>query len=453
MENRGERDPTFGTANDVRGEFADSAVDGHVALFYDSRASQLATAAAFVDHSLRTGRQCLYIADDNDPDRVRSAFETAGIDVESRVEARDLLIRNASDVYLSGGGTIGELVEALRQACHDSVAAGYEGLSVAGENTWSFRTGAAFDGVVEFEAEFDACCPEIPATTLCQYNLDRFDETAVAKALWTHEHVVYDGLLCENPYYVPPEEYDGMDDPSANAALMLEQTYDLERTRRRIERSEQRLSVVDRILRHNVRNDLNVVLGHLDLLRKRCEFDDEEREILDTASRVAERVVERAEKSQYVQQTLSESSVEPVELASVVDAAVAEVIESHPAAEISVAGARDRTVLADTNLRTALVELLTNAVVHQETDAPEAELSITETDRYAVVEVANDGPPIPEADRRALAEGEETPLNHADGVGLWLVKWVVDNSGGALWFPDGGDDRCRVAVGLRPVED
>jgi len=451
MTSRGRED--FGSATDVRREFAAPEVDGHIALFYDSRDAQLATAAAFVDHSLRTGRQCLYIADDNDPDRVRSAFETAGIDVSGRTDAGDLCIRCAEEVYLSTDATTEELIEALREACHDSVAAGYEGLSVAGENTWSFRTGAAFDGIVEFEAEFDACCPDVPATTLCQYNLDRFDETALAKALWTHEYVVYDGLLCENPYYVPPEEYAGMDDPSANAALMLEQTHDLERTRRRIERSEQRLSVVDRILRHNVRNDLNVVLGHLDLLRERCEFDGEERELLDTASRVAERVVDRAEKSQYVQQTLSESTVEAVSLPSVVEAAVTDVVESHPAAEISVAGTRDRTVLADTNLRTALVEVLTNAVVHQETDAPEAEVVVSDTDRYAVVEVANDGPPIPESDRRALAEGGETPLNHADGVGLWLVKWIVDNSGGALWFPDGGDDRCRVAVGLRPVED
>jgi hypothetical protein len=32
----------------------------------------------------------------------------------------------------------------------------------------------SYDHVVDFEADFDATCPDLPVTALCQYDLDRF---------------------------------------------------------------------------------------------------------------------------------------------------------------------------------------------------------------------------------------------------------------------------------------
>lgn len=71
-------------------------------------------------------------------------------------------------------------------------------------------------------------------------------------------------------------------------------------------------------------------------------------------------------------------------------------------------------------------------------------------DGPVTIEVRNDGEGIPEPDRQALQEGIRTQLSHGLGLGLWLVKWVVDNSGGRLRFPE--DDGCRVRIELRALD-
>ena len=49
---------------------------------------------------------------------------------------------------------------------------------------------------------------------------------------------------------------------------------------------------------------------------------------------------------------------------------------------------------------------------------------------FALVEVHDDGPGIPEHERAVFDATAETPLSHSDGLGLWLVNWLVDDEGG-----------------------
>ncbi len=438
----------------IRTEFARRDLDRHLALFYDSRTAQLEVAAAFVADALRRDRRCLYLAEANSPTRIRAALEATEIDVSARLAAGDLEIRDAETVYLGSDFDPDRMIETLETACEDSLEAGYEGFSVAGENTWCFHTDETFDHVLEFEADFDAACPEMPVTALCQYDLDRFGERSIAKALWTHRQVVYRYTVCENPYYVPPAEYRRSSDPRLNARLMLEQLHDLARSKRRIERREQRLAVVNRVLRHNVRNDLNAVLGNLSLVGENADdLDAESRERLETAEQCAREVVETAEKARTVQRTIADRSIESLDLDPIVDAAVRRVESSYPAATIDRTGDGSTTVLADAALEEALVELLTNGIVHQADAEPTVTLAVSTRPTEVVLTVENPGEPIPESDQRALRQGVETPLEHGSGLGLWLVKWIVDRSGGRLRFPDGDGSRCRIAVELRTAGD
>lgn len=399
------------------------------------------TVSAFVETALRENRRCLYLADDNAPAEIRSALRAAGIDVDARENADDLEVREAAEVYLDDGFDGERTVRVLERAAVDAIEGDYEGLTVAGENTWCFHDEMAFDEVIEFETEFDARASDLPITALCQYDVGRFDERSLAEALRVHERIVYRGIVCENPHFVPPTKYADRSGPETNARMMLEQTHDLARSSRDIERREQRLAVVNRILRHNVRNDLNAVLGNLSLLRNAASLDGPARDHLDTARRVAERIVETAEKARYVQPTATDPTLETADVDGVVAEAVERTLDNHPDAEIEVTGATDATVLVDDHIDVALEEALTNAVVHQDDTPPSVALDASRGDNYVTITISNPGPRIPEADRNVFRRGEETRLIHGSGLGLWLVKWVVENAHGRVRLPDEGSDR------------
>lgn len=48
--------------------------------------------------------------------------------------------------------------------------------------------------------------------------------------------------------------------------------------------------------------------------------------------------------------------------------------------------------------------------------------------------MTDDCPPIPDAEKEVIRQGEETALSHSAGVGLWLVNWVVEAARGRLEF-------------------
>ncbi|MFC7324900.1 MEDS domain-containing protein [Halorubrum rutilum] len=436
----------------LRAEFAGRDLDRHLALFYESTAAQLDTVSAFLSHGLATGHRCVYLADANPQSRIEAALRDADVDVAARAAAGDLAVRDASEVYLDGGFDSSNTVTELRSEAERSAAGGYEGLWLAGENTWAFGAEKSFDEIVDFEFAFDSACPDEPVTALCQYDLRRFDEAAAAKALRTHRQVVFDGTLCENPFHVSLEAYRSGDAEHPDARLMLEQARGLAESNRELDRREERLTVLNRVLRHNIRNDLNVVQGVLTELSRSESLTAAEADRVAAAASHADAVVETAAKARYIQRTIGRSTVEPTPLRPAIERAVEEVRIEYPNARIQAPASPEHVVLADVNLDVALEEAIRNGIVHQDDPTPRVEIAVSiPTSERVRIEVQNPGS-IPEHELRCLRETRETPLAHGSGLGLWLMRWIAESANGTVEFVD-ADDRTRVRFELYRVGD
>jgi hypothetical protein len=423
----------------------------HLALFYREPETQLGVAGAFIRYGLHLGHRCFYLRDVNSHDTIRAAFRDAGIDVEERLAAGDLVIRDASDVYLDSGFNPDEMIATLESAVEESIELGYEGFWVAGENTWCFHTEASFDHILDFEADFDATCPDYPVTALCQYDIDRFGEESTAKALWTHEQIIYRYTICENPYYLTPEAYQSQANSRLNAKLMLEQTYDLAHSRRRLTQREQRLEVVSRILRHNIRNDLNVVRTNLELIEESEEISEKNRNRLKTSMDHVNDVFEIAEKARAVQQTLDYLQIEAVDFGNALSEAIEQVEMAIPDASVTLDCECDIAVLADSHLDLALLEILTAVLRHQTGPSPSASITCSAPSKGTLrIDIQATDDLLPESDRQALKRGSETQLKHGSGLGLWLAKWIIENGYGTLSFPEG---RSQLRIELNRVAE
>lgn len=418
----------------------------HLALFYDDRDGQFAAVAAYLAHGLQRNEHCIYIADDNDPTDVASVLSTYGIDVERRRAADDLRIVPASEAYTDGGFDGAETLDYLATEAGRATG-GYSGLRVAGENTWCFNLDVDFDEIVAFEAAFDDVVDDIPCRTLCQYDLTRFESTAIAQVLRTHEHIVYDDVVCENPMY---DTAAAGSSPSRTVTTILEQTKQLALAQQAVSNHEQRLTVLDRILRHNIRNETSGALGYLDFIEEAVD-DPDLRSHVEAVRNHVTSIHELSERARQVEKRLvSDAGLDTVDIPSVVDRAVASVTERYPEAAVSVSCPADATAIGAADVAYAIELLLTEGIERTRPQSASVRLqtAVDTASRTVTIEVESDGDPVGADEATALNEGVERPLTHAGGVELWAVKWVVEQSGGVVDLPPADCDHYRLGFEL-----
>lgn len=212
--------------------------------------------------------------------------------------------------------------------------------------------------------------------------------------------------------------------------------------RDRAERLAQRLSVLNRVLRHDVRNGSNVILGYADLV----EAEHGHSEHVSKIVREATRLCDLSDNARRVESLLDdEDAVTDQSLSALLDEPIARLENRYPGAEVTYDCDLSVRVRAHELAGTAVWNVLENAVVHNESDEPAVTVETAVGEERVVVTVADDGPGIPARERRILAADEETQLDHSLGMGLWMSQWILQEAGGDLRV-GGGDDGATVEL-------
>lgn len=220
---------------------------------------------------------------------------------------------------------------------------------------------------------------------------------------------------------------------------------------------EQRISVLNRVLRHNIRNDLNVVTGYLELLQD-SQPAGSEADHARTALEKTQQVIRLAEKARHIEETLQRGDTETVvEVEPIIERVLADARTVYPNASIEYTPTPDdlstavRVVERDL-LEIALGELVENAVVHSDQQTPEVTLWLDATADELHINVADNGPGITEDEVGFLGTRPETTLEHGSGLGLWLVEWTASLSSGNLSFANNSPRGTTVTLSLPSAE-
>ena len=212
--------------------------------------------------------------------------------------------------------------------------------------------------------------------------------------------------------------------------------------RRREEELELLKNLQSRFLRHNLRNELNVVRANAELLADRD--NPVERDRYETIVRKTDQILEWSTKARTIEQLVETDERVTRDLTAELDTLLTELREEYPAVTFEFGESGPREVIAVPQIDRALRNVLDNAARYNTAENPLVHVDTESVGEQLQVHITDNGPGIDSHEIETLRNRQETQLQHGTGLGLWLVYWVMDKSGGELSFD--ADDGTTVTL-------
>ena len=213
-----------------------------------------------------------------------------------------------------------------------------------------------------------------------------------------------------------------------------------------LERQQERLRELTAFISHDVRNQLAVIDGHVDLIRDRDASD-----AIDRVSAAVDRIDEMIEEVRTLARSEKDpAEFEPVNLREVIDGSWHMLSNTREEAELSVVS--DLTFRADRRGLLSLVEnLLVNAIDHA---GPDVHIRCGRLPEAPGFFIEDNGPGIDPAVRDHVFDTAYTSAEDGTGLGLAIVERIVETHGWQIQIREGTDGGARFEIrGVEIVYD
>ncbi len=190
--------------------FAGSRLDRsrHVCAFFNSADEEYRVLLPFIQEGLSSGERAVHVvAPDRREDHLQR-LTAAGIDVAATQHSGQLEVRSNADTYLRNGRFDQErLLEVFEQLASGNAPGAFPLSRIICHMDWAEEERSHLETLVEFESRVNQVWQRHDDMVICVYDLARFGGDVVIDMIRTHPMVIIGGLLQENPFYVPPEEF------------------------------------------------------------------------------------------------------------------------------------------------------------------------------------------------------------------------------------------------------
>jgi signal transduction histidine kinase len=225
---------------------------------------------------------------------------------------------------------------------------------------------------------------------------------------------------------------------------LLQQTlkYAVERERQQqaLERRNEELALLNQIVRHDIKNDLTVLLGWGDALREHVEPSGKEHldRIMSASDHIAG-IAETAGDFMEILENEKEPELHPMALEPVLQTEVEKARSAHGQATISMTDdLPDGLDVSATDLLSSVFRnLLNNAITHNDKPEPEIAVAVDAGPDEVAVHISDNGPGIPDSKKSEIfGRGEMGTKSKGSGIGLYLVDTLVGMYDGAVTIKD-----------------
>jgi hypothetical protein len=124
------------------------------------------------------------------------------------MDTGQLEVRPWQDAPLHGGRFDQEAwLVSFEQVLQSGAAAGYAQTRFLAHMEWALVDLPGVEDLIEFETRVNYVVPKYDNIVICAYDLSKFGASVVMDATRTHPVVIVGGLLQENPFFVPPDQF------------------------------------------------------------------------------------------------------------------------------------------------------------------------------------------------------------------------------------------------------
>ena len=195
--------------NDIKLAGAKLGEHRHVCAFFHSQDEEYRVLLPFILDGINNGEKAFHIVDPKLALDHRERLNQAGIDPTDLEENKQLEIRVWEQAYLRSNGCFdqNDMLELIQEVLKTGKQEGFPMTRLVAHMEWACENRQGVDDLVEYEARLNTVLPHHHDPVICTYDLAKFNAGTVIDILRTHPMVIIGGILQDNPFYIPPEEF------------------------------------------------------------------------------------------------------------------------------------------------------------------------------------------------------------------------------------------------------
>jgi MEDS: MEthanogen/methylotroph, DcmR Sensory domain len=180
----------------------------HICAFFNSTDEEHRVLRSFFKDGFDGGDKAFHLVNPElREDHLRRLAE-AGINVQDMTDTGQLEVRPWQDGPLCGGRFDQDTwLKSFEKVLQSGQAAGYAQTRVLAHMEWALVDLPGAEDLIEFETRVNYVVPKYDDIVICAYDLSKFGAGVVMDAMRTHPVVIVGGLLQENPFFVPPDQF------------------------------------------------------------------------------------------------------------------------------------------------------------------------------------------------------------------------------------------------------
>jgi hypothetical protein len=181
----------------------------HVCAFFNTIDEEHTVLRSFFKDGFDRGDKAIHIVEAANREDYLKRFADAGVDVQDVMDTGRLEVLPRTDMYVRDHRFDQDaMLASVEGLIQSGAAAGYARTRLVGHHMdWLFANTPAVNNLLEYEARLNGVLSKYDDPVICNYDSSKFGASVAIEIMRTHPLVIIGGLLRENPFFTPPDQF------------------------------------------------------------------------------------------------------------------------------------------------------------------------------------------------------------------------------------------------------